>query len=211
MSRVQTRKEIETSRRELAQRVDDMATKLAEAEAKAVELTQAVETKSSEVRAEMQAQVDELTAGVEAKTGEVATLTEQVSAIEASKAEIVAHAETLTAEKAEAVTRADAEKVRADKAEQALKNPAYADAALADASGLPAAHVDDEADEAEKAAAKAEQEKEATPHYANYRELMETGQARKARAYWRENETAINDEQKTLIEQDRENDDNEEG
>jgi len=211
VSKQKTRNEMNLAAQAQTEQIAALEGKVKEAEAKAAEHEQAIEAKAEAVRVEIQAKLDESLAAVAARDAEVAGLTERVTDMEAASAESATQIETILAAKAVAVALAATEKARADKAEQALQNPAFADAALASTTGLPAPYADAEADAAEASAREAAEEQDDAPHYAKYSALMAAGQARQARSYWREHAKEINEEQKALAAQDEQNTDGEEG
>jgi ATP-dependent Clp endopeptidase proteolytic subunit ClpP len=183
MSKQKTRKELE-----------------AELVAKGEEVV-AVEAKVEEVEAEAVAKVEEIKAEVEVVAVERDEIAARLETAEASVLEMRGMVDGIRAELDAAKAEAVEAQEEADKAKAALKNPAVADAVIGDVTPEAKADVDAEADAAEiKALADSESgEVEVAPHYAKYRELMEAGEARKARSYWKANEADIAKEQKALI------------
>jgi len=171
-------------------------------------------------RREIMEQMEAAQARVAEQETELETLTEQaasdlsdrdakIDGLTQRVAELESHVETVTQERDDAQaevqrvtdewTKATEERDQAitdrDNARAALKNPAFADAALNEAQTgeggeTVAAQIDAEADEAE-AEAKAEAEAERADHEPSFDKWMEITDPKEKRAYWMENRDAI--------------------
>lgn len=190
MSKQKTRKELEAELVAKGEEVEQVAAKVDEVQAEAVAKVAEAESATEVVAVER----DEIAARLETAEASVLEMRGMVDGIRAE----------LDAAKAEAVEAQD----EANKAKAALENPAVADAVLADAKAKVQADLDAEADAAEAKAkadaGEARRSESVAPHYDKYRELMEAGEARQARSYWKSNEADIAKEQKALIAVDKE-------
>lgn len=200
MSKVKTRKDIAAERDELAAKVESLQAELDESQAgrdeaaKALEETHAVAIQAKdEALAALTAEVEGMQAKLEESEAKVVEVSDERDSLkgdlEEAKAQIATKDEELAL------------------AQEALKNPAVADAVKVDASVVPQAQLDAEADEAEAQAEGDAEAEEIAPHYAEYQRLMTEGSAREARTYWRQNKAEIDKEQKALIAADEENED----
>ena len=181
MSRTQTRAEITEQMRAARAELEKVRIELTErAETADTALSDAIAAHKAELGElnEAKAQADNLAAEFQAK----------VEALTAERDEALAKIESLQAEVTTAQAAKEAAEQAKTKAESALKNPAFADAALSAVGQIDSVQADAEADKAEADAA-AESEPEKPQDIAAEYEAMPSGQARQE--FWAKNQRKI--------------------